>query len=106
MLAQQFVVEHWIEWGHDLLVVPQVLLEPLSLASVARALERGEVSELCLSPDSPTRFEAAESPKVRGDLCLTLSGNKRLSVEVFTGRSMPAETDQIEEEVGRRSRRG
>ena len=98
MLAQQFVVEHWVEWGHEPLVVPQVLVEPLSLASVARALDRGEVSELCLSPDSPTRFEAAGSPKARDDLCLTLSGNKRLSVEVFTGRSMPPERDEMEEE--------
>src|SRR5690349_15201853 len=87
MLAQQFVVEHWTEWGNEPLVAPQVLLEPLSLASVARALDRGEVSELCLSPDSPTRFDAVESPKVREDLCLTLSDDKRLSVEVSTGRS-------------------
>jgi len=54
LLAQEFVVEHWAEWGHEPLVAPQVLLEPLSLASVARALDRGEVSELGLSPDPGT----------------------------------------------------
>ena len=97
MLAQRFVVEHWVDWGHEPLVVPQVLVEPLSLASVARALDRGKVHDLLLSPDSPSRFDAAASQKVRDDLCLTLSG-KRLSVEVFTGRSMPPERDEMEEE--------
>lgn len=83
---------------YGVLMAPQEILEPLSLASLRKAMQRGESEVLWFSPDSPARFHVVDRPRLREDIQLNLHSDGRFGATVTIGRPPHGIDDELTEE--------
>ena len=95
MTTGGFTIE--TEFSYGLLAAPQSILEPLSLASVRKSMERGGKGQLWFSRDSPEHFESTETPDLRDDVRIDLVPTG-MAIALATGHAAePEEADEDED---------
>jgi hypothetical protein len=82
------------EFSYGLLVGPQSVLEPLSLASVRSAMERGGAGYVSFSLETPERFQSTAEPRLRHDVRLELLVDGRMATTLILEHSVDPDEEE------------